>query len=158
MGWLILFLVGSFFGGFLFGTEGENWFNGQRIDPLLPLPGWRLILLVVFLAISFIWAKLSYYFYRYELTDDSVRKELGIISKKYVSIPYDRIQNVDIHRSLFSRLLGLSDLQIQTAGAHMSGDRSGASEGRLPGLSKDVAEALRNELIKRAQRQKGQGL
>ena len=116
----------------------------------------------VFLTLCFIWAKLSYHFYRYELTDAGFLKELGVIRKKYVTITYDRIQNVDIHRGIIARLLGLSDLQIQTAGSSAVVSRGFAfgmgSEGRLPGVSKEIAEQLRDELVQKARHYKTQGL
>ncbi|MDQ3089707.1 MAG: PH domain-containing protein [bacterium] len=120
------------------------------------------ITIPVFLILSFVWAKLTYKFYRYELTDAGFRKELGVIYKKYVTIPYDRIQNVDIYRGIMARLLGLSDLNIQTAGMSSSGGAYGVSsrgsEGRLPALSKESAEQLRDELIRRTRESKNQGL
>lgn len=119
---------------------------------------WSLLILVLSVILSYIWAKLSYHFYRYELTDNGFRKELGVIWKKYVTIPYDRIQNVDIYRGVLARILGLSDLHIQTAGASAQVSRYGSwgigAEGRLPGLSYEDAEKLRDELIHRA-RQSG---
>ena len=123
---------------------------------------WLWIIIPVFLILCFVWAKLTYYFYRYELTDAGFRKELGVIYKKYVTIPYDRIQNVDIYRGILARLLGLSDLNIQTAGMSATINRYGVSgggaEGRLPALSREVAEQLRDELIQRARQAKNQGL
>lgn len=112
------------------------------------------IYLVFMTALAYGWAKLSYKYYRYELTEDGFRKEHGVIWKRYVTIPYDRIQNVDILRGVWARILGLSELQIQTAG--MSG--VAMSEGRLPGLSQQDAEAIRDELIRRAKRPTSQGL
>ena len=113
---------------------------------------------IILLVIAYIWAKLSYQNYKYELTDNGFKKELGVIRKKYVTIPYERIQNVDIYRGILARILKLSDLHIQTAGMSIgSGSYGGLSEGRLPGLSVQVAEQLRDELIKRA-RGKYQGL
>src|SRR3990167_5406284 len=123
---------------------------------------WLWIIVPAFLVLCFVWAKLTYYFYRYELTDVGFRKELGVIYKKYVTIPYDRIQNVDIYRGILARLLGLSDLNIQTAGMSATINRYGVSgggaEGRLPALSREVAEQLRDELIQRARQAKNQGL
>ena len=119
------------------------------------------ILLALYIVFCWIWAKLSYRFYGYELTEDTFKKERGVIWKKYVSIPYDRIQNVDINRGVFARILGLSDIQIQTAGYSATYSRRGVigaeAEGRLPGLDKNTAEQLREELIKRAKNIK-QGL
>jgi uncharacterized protein len=104
------------------------------------------ILMISIPIFSYILAVLSYRNYFYELTDDCFRKEHGIIWKKYVSIPYGRIQNVDIYRGLVARLLGLSDLNIQTAGASV---QTYAGEGRLPGLTEEEAQQMRDELIKR---------
>lgn len=110
---------------------------------------------IVLLVLFVVYAKLTYKFYKYELREDSFRKEHGVISKRYVTIPYDRIQNVDIYRGVIARLLGLSDLHIQTAGTSAP---VAMGEGRLPGLSKEVAEQLRDELILRARQSKHQGL
>lgn len=127
--------------------------------------GIGLVILLGVLALAFIWAKLAYHFYRYELTDAGFHKELGVIFKKYVTIPYDRIQNVDIHRGILARIIGLSDLKIQTAGISATIGRFGrfgmsgaGAEGQLPGLSREAAEQLRDELIQRARQTKNQGL
>lgn len=101
-----------------------------------------------------LWAKLVYKNYFYELTNKSFRKERGVIGKKYVDIPYTRIQNIDIHRGLIARIIGLSDLYIQTAG--MSGQIG--AEGTLPGLDPQEAIRLRDELISKIDLQKEQGL
>lgn len=112
---------------------------------------WGSVVLTLFLPpllyaiFCYIWAKLTYQFWRYQLDRDVIRIEKGVIWKKYVSIPYERIQNVDIYRGVFARILGLSDLHIQTAG--YSGQLR--AEGKLPGLDSQVAEKLRDELIKK---------
>jgi len=117
---------------------------------------WFLFLLLYFLLIAvfcWIWAKLTYRFYSYQLAGDAFKKEYGVIWKKYTSIPYERIQNVDISRGVVARILGLSDLYIQTAGASAVVGRRMAgigAEGYLPGLSMNIAEQLREELIKKA--------
>lgn len=117
------------------------------------------VVVPLILVIGWIWAALSYRFYKYELREDGFRKESGIIWKKYTTIPYGRIQNVEIYRGLVARILGLSDLHIQTAGG-VAQPRYGAfSEGRLPGLSREDAEKMRDELVRRTQQNaKSQGL
>lgn len=88
-------------------------------------------------------ALLSYQNYRYQLQDDQIVIERGIIWKRHVSIPYSRVQNLDIIRGPIARWLGLADIQIQTAGI------SGALlvEGRLPAISPQEAENVRNEIL-----------
>lgn len=150
--WLFSYL--SFFGG---SATGFN-FLPQAFFYVFLYP-WAL--LIIFLALSYLWARLSYHFYRYELREDGFRKELGVIYKKYVTIPYERIQNVDIYRGILARILGLSDLNIQTAGMSSIGPRGGAgafAEGRLPGLSRADAEQIRDELIRRARASRGGGV
>lgn len=83
--------------------------------------------------------------YKFELRDDAFQKEYGILFKRYVSIPYEQIQNVDITRTLIERLLGLSHLMIQTAGSEQL-----SAEGELPGVSKAEANRLCAELVRRA--------
>ncbi len=131
----IVFLV-------LFLTElnsGNELLPGTKMLGMIGIPLWFFF----FVIGPFIWAKLTYRFYRYELRKDSLQIECGVLRKVYTTIPFERIQNVDIQRGIWSRTLGLSWLIIQTAG--LSG--AGGSEGALPGLSKEVAEQLRKELI-----------
>ena len=151
----IIFL--SIWGSAFLGGISENLDNGSEFS--FGFLNWLWIIIPAFLVLCFVWAKLTYRFYRYELTDAGFRKELGVIYKKYVTIPYDRIQNVDIYRGILARILGLSDLNIQTAGmSAIAGRYGGGSEGRLPALSREVAEQLRDELIQRARQSKNQGL
>ncbi len=114
-----------------------------EVDILNIVKIYSLLSIILLIIIAYIFAKLSYRFYKYELTPEGFKKESGIITKSYTTIPYERIQNVDIHRGVLSRILGLSYLIIQTAGlSGMSG-----SEGILPGISQEEAEKLRDQLI-----------
>ncbi|HEU0085604.1 MAG TPA: PH domain-containing protein [Candidatus Paceibacterota bacterium] len=126
-----------------------------------PLTVALIIYILFVVGVSYVWARLTYKYYRYELAENGFKKESGVIYKKYVTIPYDRIQNVDIYRGIIDRLLGLSDLQIQTAGGGMMGGRGMrgmGSEGRLKGLSAVDAEKMRDELVERARQSKNSGL
>src|SRR3989344_3265119 len=150
--WLIFFVGAAFF--------IEEIFSGDEVLPsdarkaLTNFAQSSLWFIVPILIALYVWARLSYHYYRYTLAEEGFKKEYGVISKKYVTIPYSRIQNVDIYRGIWARILGLSDLHIQTAGMSAVVGRYGArgagAEGRLPGLSKQVAEQLRDELVQRA--------
>lgn len=146
--WISVFLIIAIWIGFSFVTAPSDTMSGAL--------GIGLVILIGVLVLAFIWAKLTYHFYRFELTEEGFRKELGVITKKYVTIPYDRIQNVDIHRGILNRILGLSDLNIQTAGS--AGTKGTGVEGRLPGLSCEDAEQLRDKLIHQARQTRNQGL
>jgi uncharacterized membrane protein YdbT with pleckstrin-like domain len=100
---------------------------------------------------SVLWVRL----FGYELADKEVKIEKGVISKSYDSIPYSRIQNVGIERSLLERILGISTLQIHTAGH--SGQGSGA-EGNIPGVEKNSAEEVREAIMEKARGSEGGGV
>ena len=119
--------------------------GGQKID-LSNMFMWWAILFFPAVLLAFAWSVLEAKSYKYELRDDAFRKEYGVIAKKFTSIPYDRIQNVDLYRGIVDQMFGLTQLQIQTAGSSISG----LAEGNLPGLTLDEAEQLRDKLIQLA--------
>ncbi|MBU2109674.1 PH domain-containing protein [Patescibacteria group bacterium] len=156
--WFIFILVFGIYIAFMLLADSD------KDTPAFGFLKWLWVVVPALLVFFWIWAKLTYHFYRYELREDGFRKEFGVIWKKYVTIPYDRIQNVDIYRGVIARILGLSDLNIQTAGASAQVSRYGTwglgAEGRLPGLSREVAEQIRDELVKRSRQSRttNQGL
>ena len=101
----------------------------------------------------------AYRNWKYEFTHDSLKIEKGVIIKKYKSIPYERIQNVDITRGILARIAGFSTIDIQTAGysAYAAKGGVGQSEGHLPAVSIEGAEQIREFLMKRITHNK-QGL
>ena len=147
-GLVILFFV--MWGTFPFILRGEF-----SLDWSIFLP---VIFFILYLIFCYIWAKLTYRFWFYEITEDTYKIEHGVIWKRYVSIPYERIQNIDIHRGVIARILGLSELRIQTAGFGGAQGKWGASaEGNLPGIEREKAEQLREKLIAQVKGKK-QGL
>jgi uncharacterized membrane protein YdbT with pleckstrin-like domain len=120
-------------------------------------------LLIIILAE--VYARMSYNRWHYEITNEGIKLEHGIIWKKYSSIPYERIQNVDLHRGIFARMFGFTTLEIETAGSsgYMGGGfrigfgggmRYGRrqrykSEGHIPGVSQEAAEKIRDHILKK---------
>jgi len=144
--------------GILPALHQEGEINLPWILDLAQSPwGWVISILLLYTAFCYIWAKWTYQFWRYQLDKSAIKIEKGVIWKKYISIPYERVQNVDIYRGVFARILGLSDLQIQTAGYSGYGRHGRGTEGKLPGLDVQMAEKLRDELVKKI-KGSGQGL
>lgn len=81
--------------------------------------------------------------FRYQLKDNQVRLKKGVIYRAESVVPFVRIQHVSTRQGPLERLLGLSTLQIYTAGSR-------SAEIRVPGLSKTRAEELREQLKDRA--------
>ena len=75
----------------------------------------------------------------YQLRDDDLLFRRGLLFQRFVSVPYGRMQLVDINRGPISRAVGLSDLRFVTAAAS-----SGVA---IPGLTVADAEELRDQLV-----------
>ena len=97
----------------------------------------------LYVVLSFLLAFLKQMTFRYEVTENRIDIHHGIVWRSLTTIPLEKIQNIDIQRSITSRILGLSTLLIQTAGASVDIP----SEGVLPGLEKRIASDLRDQLL-----------
>ena len=75
------------------------------------------LLLIVGILLAALTYEIAYYKrFGYELTDDTFDIRSGVFSRREREIPYGRIQNVDISRNVLQRLVGLSAVNIETAG------------------------------------------
>lgn len=95
--------------------------------------GWAILL--VALAIGAI-ALLRYWFFRFRLEEDRVLIHQGVLKRTALDLPFDRIQGINVERSLVDRILGLVTIRLDTAGTIVA-------EGRLPSVSGELADWLR---------------
>ncbi|WP_374009518.1 PH domain-containing protein [Leifsonia sp. LS-T14] len=79
----------------------------------------------------------------YRLRDDDLLFRRGIMFQRFVSVPYGRMQLIDINRGPVSRMLGLADLKFVTAAA--------STGVMVPGLPEPVAAELRDRLVELAE-------
>jgi putative membrane protein len=82
---------------------------------------------------------LSWLFFRYQISSDSVLIRSGVINKKQLDINFDRIQGVNTTQNLVYRILNLVTVTFDTAG-------SSGSEGNLPAVSREFANDLRERI------------
>lgn len=79
----------------------------------------------------------------YQLRDDDLLFRRGIMFLRFVSVPYGRMQLIDINRGPVGRLLGLADLKFVTAAA--------STNVAIPGLPEADAAELRDRLVELAE-------
>jgi putative membrane protein len=84
-------------------------------------------------------AVLSWLFFRYQICVDSILIRSGVIKKKQLDIKFDRIQGVNTQQNPVYRVLGLVTVTFDTAG-------SAGSEGNLPAVTREFANALREKI------------
>ncbi|MCR4326976.1 MAG: PH domain-containing protein [Nanoarchaeota archaeon] len=116
--------------------------------------------IIFILVVGEIYARMSYNRWFYDFTETHLKTERGIIWKKYSNVPYERVQNVDIHRGIVARMLGFSSLNIQTAGfsVPVSGQGGAGSEGFLPAVEMNQADKIREFLMKKIHGKSKSGL
>src|SRR5450759_10854 len=83
---------------------------------------------------------------RYRITTEQVQLRTGLVQRKTIATPADRVRTVDVTASPLHRLLGLAKVEIGT-GSHGSPSGSGLSLDSLPAAE---AAALRAELLHRS--------
>ena len=81
--------------------------------------------------------------FRYGVGERDIVIEKGILNRTRRSIPFDRVQDVDIERRLLQRIFGLAKVRIETGGA-------GKDEGLIDSVT--IAEADRLRAAVRARR------
>ena len=100
-------------------------------------------LVVLFSSVAIgvaIWLpKMAYDRFGYAIREHDFYVERGVLLKRRTAIPLSRIQHVDTHQGPLEQVMKLSQLHVFTASG-MSAD------GCLPGLSKEMADSLRDQL------------
>ena len=77
--------------------------------------------------------------WRYEVRDDSLFLERGVVTRIRTVVPYVRIQHVDVSRGPFERALGLASVVVYTAGSR-------GADVTIPGLTPERADDLQTRL------------
>ena len=105
-------------------------------------PGGAWIGTVVALAVfvvAAVFAVLRYRSWSYEVREDSLYLERGVLTEVTTVVPYVRIQHVDASRGPVERAFGLATAVVYTAGSR-------GADVSIPGLSPERAEDLQTRL------------
>jgi uncharacterized membrane protein YdbT with pleckstrin-like domain len=65
------------------------------------------------------WLTLKYFdwnFTHFVVTDDRVIFRTGVLAKRGIEIPMERISNINFHQGIWERIIGAGDLEIESAG------------------------------------------
>lgn len=94
---------------------------------------------VVVFALGVAHAIARYRIWRYEVRDDALYLDRGVLTRVRTVVPHVRIQHVDASRGPLERALGLSSVVVYTAGSR-------GADVTVPGLTADEAEDLQTRL------------
>jgi membrane protein YdbS with pleckstrin-like domain len=95
-----------------------------------------------FFLLALWYPSLSFDRWGYELREEDLLIQRGVLFRSLTAIPTARVQHVDTRQGPLEQWIGLARVQIYTA-AGMGAD------GIIPGLDLHDAEALRDELVRR---------
>jgi uncharacterized membrane protein YdbT with pleckstrin-like domain len=99
-----------------------------------------------------LWIPAFYRSLEYTVDSHSVKMEKGVFWKKLVTVPYEKITNVDISQGPLQRMFNIGIIHIQTAGA--GGAPAAIAEQRfrgvrdLEGLKDTIMERVKMERVK----------
>ena len=82
---------------------------------------------------------LQYWFFRFRIEEDRIHIHQGVVRKTALDLPFDRVQGINVKRSLIDRILGLVTVSLDTAG-------SATAEGQLPSVTSELADDLRGRI------------
>lgn len=97
---------------------------------------------VIILCVVIAWV--IWRFHTYRITAEVVEERSGVVFRQHRRAPLERIQSVNLQRPLIARLLGLTQLEIQTAGQ--------GGKVTLSYLGFQTAKDVREDILQRAAR------
>ena len=81
--------------------------------------------------------------FSYQISNQYIRIHSGVFTKTKTTIPFSRIQNINLAQGVFDRLFGLHTVKIETAGKSAGQQQGGPvrPEGYIPGV-KDPSQIV----------------
>ncbi|MFB6093732.1 MAG: PH domain-containing protein [Halanaeroarchaeum sp.] len=107
---------------------------------LLDWPIWPGIVLGVLVAVIGVgYAVLRYRIWRFDVQEDALFLDRGVLTRIRTVVPYVRVQHVDTRRNPIERVAGLERVVVYTAGSR-------GADVAIPGLTPERASDLQHRL------------
>lgn len=129
--WLLTALLGAVVVGFGVAIADEF---------LLSIEWWLAVIAFVIVFVCAVPYTLARYrVWQFEIRDDALHLERGVITRVETAVPFVRVQHVDTQRGPVARLLGLASVVVYTAGSR-------GADVTIPGLESERASELHDRL------------
>jgi uncharacterized membrane protein YdbT with pleckstrin-like domain len=114
---------------------------------------WGLVALVW--AVWLVTRYLNWNFTHFVVTSDRVIYRTGVLAKRGVEIPMERINNINFHQGIWERVIGAGDLEIESAGK--DGQSKFSDVWHPDGVQQEVYRQMETNARKRASWHAGHG-
>jgi membrane protein YdbS with pleckstrin-like domain len=94
---------------------------------------------LVVLVLGVVHALARYRIWRFEIQEDALYLERGVVTRVDTVVPFVRVQHVDTQRGPLERTTGLASVVVYTAGSR-------GADVTIPGLTPDRAQRIQTEL------------
>ena len=143
----LILLLPIFFVGIFFLSYVPHNYIDIAINILF---GYVVFLIIIFAAVFFL-AWLQYFRYQIFVDDKDLKVQRGLISVEEIGVPYRRIKDLRIERSLLDQIVGVSDLIITVLGSEDNEFSENKATIILPSVSKEVGLEIQDIVLKKVQ-------
>ena len=94
---------------------------------------------------------LEYKHYKIIISDETIKIYRGLFSEEEIGLPFRRLKQVDIERSLMDQILGVSNLNLTILGEDDGNPLTHENRLLIPNLDKNIAQEIQNIILKEAE-------
>jgi uncharacterized membrane protein YdbT with pleckstrin-like domain len=106
---------------------------------------------VIFAAVTFFIGWLRYIRYAISIEEKDVKIRRGLFSVEEIGVPYRRIKDVRVERSLTDQMFGLSNLVVTVLGLEENVSSEKESVIILPSLPVNIAQEIQESILKKSE-------
>lgn len=135
------------------------WFICWSIWFVIDIVAWLLLMLVqpivfglllvgsvIVAVLILVWIPAFYATLQYVINGDGIKGKSGVFWRKYITIPFTKVTNLDITQGPLQRIFDIGTMHIQTAGA--SGQQTAKAELSLLGVRnlEEIKESIMEKI------------
>lgn len=112
---------------------------GGLVAGIIAIVGASLVVTAALAGAAWWWTGRVWRSWRFEVGDHALHLRHGVVTRRTSTIPYHRVQHIDLEAGPIERWLRLQTLVLRTASA--------STDSTVPGIDADDAEALRARIL-----------
>jgi len=109
------------------------------------------IAFVVFGLIVFGLGMLEYKHYKIIISDETIKIYRGVFSEEEIGLPFRRIKQVNIERSLTDEIFGISNINLTVLGGEDGDPMTKSDKIIISVIDKNIAEEIQNIILKESE-------